>query len=179
MTRRSHSTRAFTLVELIATLTVISVGSAVAASVISTAARSYSDSAQSASLHTQASSALERITRELKACPTDDASPTPAPLITSVQRSSIDWGAGYRLALVSRTLNLTTPTQSAQPIAENVASFTIRAFDHLNNPLPANLNSVGARDVRRIEITITLASGAASETLRARVAPRSLTIAQP
>ncbi len=179
MIQAPRTSRAFTLVELIATMTVIAVASAVAASVISTSARSYADGARASSLHAQASSALERVTRELKACPLDPASPTPAPHITRVRRNSIDWASGYRLALNGRTLQLTTPSGPAQPIADDVAAFTVRTFDHQNNALATNLNAVAARNVRRIEITLTLASGAASETIRVRVAPRALTVALP
>lgn len=179
MIRRTSISRAFTLVELIATMTIISAASAVAATVISASARSYGDTARSSTLHASASAALERITKELQACPLDPAAPSPAPRITQVRRNSIDWGNGYRLTINARELRLTTPSQPAQAIAQDVTAFSIRTFDQNNQLLPANLNAVAARAVRRIEVTLTLTSGPTTETIRTRIAPRALAIPRP
>lgn len=179
MTRHGRRHRAFTLVELVATMVIISAASAVTASVISSASRSYADSARAATLHVSASSALDRIVKELQACPLDPAAPSPSPRITRVQRNSIDWGNGYRLTLNGRELRLTTPSQPAQPIVGDVSAFSVRTFNANNQLLPTNLNAASARAVRRIEITITLTSGRSSETIRTRIAPRALAIPQP
>ncbi len=179
MTRVRTILRAFTLVELVATMTIISAASAVTATVISSSARSYADSARSATMHAVGTAALERITNELKACPLDPAAPVPSPRITRVRRNAIDWANGYSLSLVARELRLTTPSQPAQAIAQDVSAFSIRTYDHENRPLATNLNAVNARAIRRIEITLTITSGRSTETLRTRIAPRALAAPQP
>ena len=91
MTRRTHRSRrdrrSFTLVESIATIVVLAIVSSVSSGVILQATDGYVDATTKAQLHTEASTAMDRMVREIRKIPLDPAAAGIAPdipLFTSV-----------------------------------------------------------------------------------------------
>ena len=63
---------------------------------------------------------------------------------------------------------------AAQVLLQDVASFSVQAFDESNNALPATLSGSGCDAIRRLQITITLQRHGVSHTLRTKLFLRAL-----
>lgn len=173
MTRCSHS-RAFTLVEAISTVVIISIVIAVAAPAISTGIGGYASAATRAELGASASTALERIVAELREIPLRTGGPTPAPDINTLSASSITWSTNSSLSLSGTTLSLTKAGAAAHPLLRNVQSFSVTAYDQNGAALAASLSGSACDAIQRLSIAVTVSQGGVSETLRTRVFPRCI-----
>lgn len=167
MNRRSPaSRRAFTLIEAIATMAVLAVVSSVLSGVVWAAVRSFDEGAESARLHSDASIAMERMTRDLRAIPLA-ASGTPD--ISSLAESSIAWDSATRsLSLDGGELVLTVDGAPAVLLSD-VSAFQVRAFDASNAPLATTLSGAATEPVRRLSLELATARGRASATVRTKV----------
>ncbi len=164
--RPPGSRRAFTLIEAIATMVVLAVVSAVLSGVVWAAVRSFDEGAEAARMHSEASIAMERMTRDLRAIPLA-ASGTPD--ISSVAESSITWDAATRsLSLVGDELVLTVDGTPAVLLSD-VRGFQVRAFDASNAPLATTLSGAATEPVRRLSLELTTARGRASASVRTKV----------
>lgn len=170
--------RGFTLVEAIATIAVISAISVVAARVISTSTSLYTQTAARAELHTQLSSAVDRITTELRQCRVRPASNPVAPDVTGATASSITWigpdGVTDSVSLSGSTLLWQTPSGGTTTLATGVTAFTVQCYNESNVALASTLSGSGVDAIRRVEITISGSLSGVSETLRTRVFVRAL-----
>lgn len=166
--RAQPRARGFTLVEAVATMTVLAVVSVAASRIIFAAADSYADSAVRSELSTSVSSAMERMALELRGIPSRDGAPG-TPWIESVTATSIAWGASSSLARSGSELMLAAEGAAARTLLGDVEGFSIACFDADNQPLAATLAGAACDAVRRVEITVTVGRGGASETVRTRV----------
>lgn len=167
--RRSHpGARGFTLVEAVATMTVLAVVPVAASRIIFAAADSYADSAVRSELSSSVSSAMERMAMELRGIPSQEGAPG-TPWIDSVTATSIAWGGNNSLARSGSEVMLATGGAAARTLLGDVESFSIACFDADNLPLAAALAGAACDAVRRVEITVTVTRNGASETLRTRV----------
>jgi len=175
-TRRTpHRPRtAFTLVETIAAMVVVSVTGILTSGIIFTAIHSYRDASTRAQLHNECSSAFDRISKLLWSIPRDSSAPVVAPLISSVTATSISWNNNWSLSLSGSQLMFTENGGTARPILENVTSFSIACFDESNTAMAASLSGAATQGIRRIQIQVTVSRQGISETLRARSYIRSL-----
>jgi prepilin-type N-terminal cleavage/methylation domain-containing protein len=164
--------RGFTLVEAVATMTILAVVSVAASRIIFTAADNYAGSAVRSELSASASAAMERIAFELRRIPSRDGAPG-VPRIDSVTPAAIAWGGNSTLAHTGTALTLMIDGGAPRTLLGDVQAFSIACFDSSNQPLAANLSGSACDAVRRIELTLTLSRAGASETLRTRVFPRS------
>ena len=73
--RPAPARRAFTLIEAIATISILGAIGAVASSMVLSATAAWRDAAVAAQLHDELSTTLERIAKELRAIPPDPAAP--------------------------------------------------------------------------------------------------------
>lgn len=166
--RAQPRARGFTLVEAVATMTVLAVVSVAASRIIFAAADSYADSAVRSELSASASAAMERMALELRGVPSRDAAPG-TPWIDSVTASSIGWGGSSTLARSGSELVLATDGGAARILLGDVQAFSITCFDANGQPLAAVLSGAACDAVRRIEIAVTVGRSGASETIRTRV----------
>lgn len=174
-TRRSNSRRSargFTLVEAIATITIIATIMAVVSRVIFVSVDSYSAATTRAELHAALSSTMERACAELRQIPLVSGGST-APDLVSVSAASITWSTNSTLTLTGSDLTLAIAGGSASTLLSNVTAFSLRCYDESNVALAATLSGSACTPVRRIEITISTQRGGITETLRTRVFLRS------
>lgn len=165
---RSVPRRAFTLVEAVATITIIAIIAGASSRLIFAGADGYASAATRAELANAASAAMERIALELREVAARPASSPVEPHLDSVTASSISWEGGVSLALSGSEVILTTGGVGRTLVAD-VGSFAIQCFDESGTPLASTLSGDACDAVRRIQITLTLTRSGVSETLRTRV----------
>lgn len=166
---RSRRCNGFTLVEMIATITVLSVIGTVASGIILHAADGYLDASTTAQLHSELSVAMDRAVRELRKIPL--ASGVPA--IDAVTATSITWSTDYSLALSGNDLNLTLDGGAAAVLLSDVTALTIQTYDEDNAALAASLAGAACDPIRRIELNLTVERYGVSDSLRTRIFVRS------
>lgn len=160
--------RAFTLVEAIATMTIIAVVMAAVSRIVFAATDGYASTVTRASLSNAASAALDRIAAEIRNIPQRPAADPPEPDVDAVTPASLSWSGTHSLALDGSTLRYTTDG-AASILLENVTGLSIRTFDESDAPLAATLAGAACGAVRRVEVTVTVSAAGVSETLRTRV----------
>lgn len=170
---RRRAGRGFTLVEAVATMTIIAIVAGVSSRLILSGADGYASAATRAELANSASAAMERIAAELREIPFRPSTSPVEPYLDSVAANSISWAGGTSLALSGTNLQLTVGG-TARTLAANVSAFSIRCYDQNNSALSTSLSGNACDAVQRIEITLTLTRSGVSETLRTRVFLRCL-----
>lgn len=171
--KRPHR-RAFSLIETIAAMVVVSVVGTLTSGIIYTSVNSYRDASTRAQLHNDCSACFDRLTKLLWSIPRDSSASVVAPLISNVSSTSIAWNSNWTLALSGTQLMLTENGGTARPILENVTSFSITCYDESNNSLANPISGTATQSIRRIQLQVTVTRQGLSETLRARAYIRSL-----
>lgn len=170
---RPSRRRGFTLVEAIATIVILAVVMGVASRLVHAGADSYTAGSVRAEMHAQLSSAMDRITSELREVRAAPASSPAAPDVSSVTPTSISWtgpdGIARTLALSGSTLNLTVGGAGAAALALNVSGLAVACYDQENTALAANLSGASTAAIRRVELTLQASVGGVGDTLRTRV----------
>jgi prepilin-type N-terminal cleavage/methylation domain-containing protein len=166
MPRAARSSRGFTLVEAVATMVILATISAVVSGIVWAGVRAFDEGAESARLHNEASIAMERMVRDLRAVPlAADGTPD----IGAITADSITWDGSTRsLALDGDELVLTIGGESGV-LLRDVTGFSIDAFDASNSPMADTLSGDGADPVRRLSLEVTAARGRASATVRTKI----------
>ena len=165
--------RGFTLVEAIATIIVLAIIGSIASLIILSAVGGYTDAAVTAQLHIEASTAMDRIVRELRKVPLDSGAAGIAPDINVVTSTSITWGANGEVSLSGNTLQITTSGPPLGDLLDDVNSFSIQTYDEDNAALAANLTGAACDPIRRIELDLTLQRNGQSASLRTKLFVRS------
>ncbi|MHC4948052.1 MAG: PulJ/GspJ family protein [Planctomycetota bacterium] len=164
--------RGFTLIELIATIVVLSALGTVASSILLNATDGYLAATTGAQLHTEASIALDRIARELRKIDLDPSATGVAPDIDSVDTTLIVWSTDHSLKLGGTDLLLEESGVTAVLLTD-VSAFTVAVFDESNTALPLPRSAAGCDPIRRVLVTITLTRSGVTATLRGKVFLRS------
>ena len=170
MPRRRPSRRAFTLVELIATMTILAALGSVVSVVIASSTDGYTRASTTAQLHSELSVALDRIDQMLRYIPNIGGSPD----ITSLSGTSITWETDWSLNLNGAQLLLVKNGGTASVLLDDVSALSIQAYDESNAPLGASLSGTACGAIRRIAINITLTRNGVTEALRTRVFLRAM-----
>jgi len=165
--------RGFTLIEAVATMTILAAIATVASNIILTSADGYLNASTSAQLHTEMSIGLDRLVREVRNINLDESAGDIAPDIDSVTASSVDWSGNNSVAFAGDELQITEDGGSAAILLTDVSSFNIQCFDEDNAALSTTLSGSGCDVIRRIELTISLQRHGVTETLRTKVFLRS------
>ncbi len=165
--------RGFTLIEAIATITVLAIVSSVASGIILQATDGYLEGSTTAQLHTEAALALDRAVRELRKIDLDSAAAGVAPDIDDVTTTSIAWETNNLLSLVASDLQLQINGGAASRLLTPVTTFQVKALDESNAVLGLPLTGAACDAIRRLELTITVQRYGTSVTLRTRVFLRS------
>lgn len=159
--------RGFTLVEAIATISIVAIVGMVSARLMMAGADGYAATAARAELTNSASAAMERMAIAIREIP-QRASVSPIePAISSVTATSIAWDGDMAIAASGGVLQLTV-AGVASTLAADVSAFSVETFDESNVPLSGSLSGDACDAVRRVQITLTLSRHGVSETLRSR-----------
>ena len=175
MTRgRSRSTRrGFTLVEAIATMMILSIVGSSSIGIMWTAVHAFGKGAESLRLESEASVAMERLTRELRAIPLDTDS---TPDIQSLTVDSMVWRGGTETVALVGTNLMYTRAGVESVLCSTVTGFTISAADNVNQALGPTLSGTDCDAIRRLAIQIDLASGEATASVRTKVFLRCMAL---
>jgi prepilin-type N-terminal cleavage/methylation domain-containing protein len=174
MTNATH--RSFTLVEVIAAMTIISIIGLLSTFVLTEAVDGYADASTRGELHLELSVAMDQVTRELRSIPLDAAAASLAPDISNVDLTSIDFGATGSLQLTGNDLVLARPGETPATIMAGVTDLTITAFDESNANLALPRTGTACDPIRRLSISITAAQAGITETLRTKLFIRSMSL---
>jgi type II secretory pathway pseudopilin PulG len=172
---RRRARRAFTLVEAIAAMTIISALGSVTSALIYTGVRSYSGAYTTAQLHEEISTALDRISRRLRDVELNAsvAAGTIAPNISAVTPSSISFSGNSSFALSGSTITFVDSGAPAVTLLSNVTAFAIRCHDESNATVPTASSGAGCYPIRRIHVAITCQRNGITEMVRTYVFVRS------
>lgn len=163
--------RAFTLVELIATMAILAALGSVISVIVSTSVNGYTRASTNAQLHSELSIALDRIDQMLRFIPPSAAGD---PDISSVTATSITWSTNWALTLSGTQLLLSEAGGPSSILLKDVSAFSVTAYDQSNTALAASLSGGACDSIRRIRVSITLTRSGVSETLRTKVFIRSM-----
>ena len=170
----SRSRRAFTIVEAIATMSILVAIGSVVSGLIFTASRSYTDAAFAAQLQAELSTAMSRITRELRYIPIDQTSAPVIPKINSVTAASITWSTNSSITLNSGQVQLVLLGGTAEVLLQDVTAMTVSTFDETNTALAATLSGSATAPIRRVQVSVTITRNGVSQSLTGRVFLRGL-----
>jgi prepilin-type N-terminal cleavage/methylation domain-containing protein len=168
--RASRIRRGFTLVEAIATITVLSVVASVSSGVVLQAADGYMEVATRAQIHAEASIAMDRIMRELRKVPLDSGAAGIAPNIDQIFPTYMDWGGNTDgLSMSGTDLQLKVNSGANETLLTDVTSFELRPYNESNAFIGPSLSGTGCDPIRRIEVNITVTRYGVATTLRSRM----------
>jgi type II secretory pathway pseudopilin PulG len=166
---KPQSRRAFTIIESIATMTILAAIGSVASLIIYTTMDSYTDGSVSAQLHSELSVTMDRIVRELRKIPRDESAVDTAPDIASISASAITWNTNNTLSLSGSNLMYTESGGTAAVLQTDVTAFSIQAYDESDAAMAASLSGTDCDPVRRLQIILTAQRHGVTETLRTRM----------
>lgn len=155
----------FTLVEIIIVIVIVAVVSGIAARIILTATRAYSDETHRSNITYQTKLALERMAREIRVVRSRTAADMPVMAATDFRFTDI-LGAQVGFRLNGNTLERTEDNGASwQPLAVGITALTF-AYLQQNNLPPAT-----ATTVWYIDVDLTAQEGSESMRVRTRVHP--------
>lgn len=143
--------RAFTLVELLATIVVISTVAGVTSSILMEASKTYSRSAAHRRSLENAAMALDRIARVLREAPAKEAVPGAIDFIAATP-SMLSLSDQTRVEFAAGTVALASTDGVAQTLCNDVSSFNLTYYDAAGSEADT---SGGTDTVRRVGIRLT------------------------
>jgi len=167
-----RSRRGFTLVEAIASITILALIGGLTSQIIFTASRSWMDAAAIAELERETSLALDRIITSLRSIERDPAAPEVALRIDAIGPNMIAWHGDHSLSLENDVLIL-READATLPLARNIASLTVTPFGPDGQMMPGELTDDTAGTARRITIGVVASRGDLELSLRTSVFLRS------
>ena len=168
--------RGFTLVELVASMTVIATLATVSSVLIFNATKAYREISVRARLHSAASLALTRLSAELRSIRLAQSSPAVIPLVDSVGAASLSWEGDHSLSLNGTDLELVLDGGSPAVLLRGVRALSVTAFDDSNASLASALSGAACASVRRLRVSVTVESAGIVETVATKVYLRSTMI---
>ena len=186
MNGRSYHPRrrgGFTLIEAMATITVLSILGSMASFLIVDAVDGYVEAATSSQLHAELAIALDRLTREIRKIDNDETAGPTDPDIDSVTQAGTEdamtWTDSldqtYSLSKTGSNLMLAVESGAAAVLLSDVTAFAISIYDQDNTQLVGD-KGAGHPDldlIRRVLLDVTLSRHNVTESLRTRVFIRS------
>ena len=148
-TRAQHG---FTLIEVIATMVIVSAIAAVMVPLIVNMSDAYVEASNRRTATEQAHSAMERITLIIRNAP--ETMPG-TPDLTLANDDDMRFGDGTRLTVDNGTLMLTTSDEAASPLCNDVRDLTFTYLGDVGQPLDLGGGDALA-DVRRVNIDLSV-----------------------
>ncbi|MFT3687207.1 MAG: hypothetical protein QM783_20175 [Phycisphaerales bacterium] len=174
---------AFTLVEFIAALVVVSVIGLFGAMTLQRAGAANTQVAARAAVYADASALMDRLIRKVQSTPLRTADTVPA--FAGFTVTSLTWDDGSALAYNANGQRVTlidvpagdSTSVTAPILADSLTSFTMAAYDQSNVNLltslgVTSLTATQGGTIRRVEIQFTMTRQGQSVTLRSRAFPR-------
>ncbi|MHC4101610.1 MAG: prepilin-type N-terminal cleavage/methylation domain-containing protein [Planctomycetota bacterium] len=172
--------RAFTLIESMATISVLAVLGSIASFLILDSVDGYTEAATSAQLHAELSIAMDRAMREIRKIELDAGATTPpGPNITDINAAgdNIQWTntavEAHSLYKSGSDLMLEVEGGGAAVLLSDVTAFAVQTYDEDDGPLANPLTGAACDDIRRVQLNVTIQRNGASESLRTKVFIRS------
>jgi prepilin-type N-terminal cleavage/methylation domain-containing protein len=163
--------RGFTLVESIATMAVLGVVFAASSRLLYAAFDGYSAGAVRAGMAAELSSAIDRVTNELRDI--QAGSGEGGADIASVTASSITWETNSSLSLTGTSLVLTEAGGTPRILLGEVSGFVVQTYDAGGSLLGASLSGAACQSIQRVMVTISVARSGVTETMRTMVCLRA------
>ncbi len=185
MNGRFHHPRrrgGFTLIEAIATITVLSIMGSMASLLIVDAVDGYVDAVTSAQLHAELAIALDRVTREIRKIDNDETAGPTDPDIDSVTQVGLEdamtWtdsdGDAYSLSKTGSNLMLAVDGEAAAAVLlSDVTAFAISVYDQDNTVIVGDISDAACDPIRRVLLDVKLSRQNVTESLRSKVFIRS------
>ncbi len=171
--RAMSTRRGFTLVEAIATMMILSIVGSSSIGIVWTAVHAFGKGAESLRLQSEASVAMERLTRELRSIPLDIDN---TPDIQSLTVGSLVWRGGTESVELVGTDLMYTRAGVESVLCSAVTGFTLIGADNVNATLGATLSGTACDAIRRLTIEIELASGEATASVHTKVFLRCMAL---
>lgn len=171
MTHRRHP--GFTLVEMIAVMSILAVIGSISSALIYTGVSSYRDASTMGQIHEEEATAMARLAVELRKIPLSSSAGTMAPSITSVTATSLAWNSNYSLTLSGSQVQLVEAGGAASTLLDNVTAFSIQCYDESNAALAATLSGAACYPIRRIKVSFTVSRQGMTDTLETKFFIRS------
>ncbi len=172
---RYRHARAFTLIELLCAVVILGMLGSVTAAIVARASASFTSAGIGSQLSSEASTALEVITRRLRDIDGVTGSVPAAPSISSISATSITFNTNSSFTHSGSQVLFSDAGTTALPIVNDVVTFTLSAIDGSGNAIALPISGAGTGAIQRIGITIALRRAGITETLRTQVFIRSLT----
>ncbi len=182
---RRTSARGFTLIETLATISVLAILGSITSFILVGAVEGYVDAATQAQLHAEASVSMDRALRELRWIELNPVpavcSPNIGPHIDSVTDKSITWDNvldGVHSLVWSGTsgdpLTLAVDGGAAVNLQTDVTAFTVAVYDDTNTVIVLPLADDDACfPIRRIALDLTVTRSGHSMSVRTKIFVRS------
>ena len=184
MNGRSYHPRrrgGFTLIEAMATITVLSILGSMASFLIVDAVDGYVEAATSSQLHAELAIALDRLTREIRKIDNDETAGPTDPDIDSVTQAGTEdamtWtdsdGDAYSLSKTGSNLMLAVDGEAAAVLLSDVTAFAISVYNRDNDAVVGDISGTDCDPIRRVLLDVTLSRQNVTESLRSKVFIRS------
>ena len=168
---------AFTLVEMIATISILAVLGLLASGIMLNAWKVHTDAVSRVNLSEGLATALERMVSELRNIDITPASAPATPRISAMSAGSISFtvgGSSRVISLSGTDLLLSGSAASGAVLASGITSLMIQGYTKDNVAVSASPSAAEIASIRRIQITMTGTSGTVTETIRTKVFIRSM-----
>lgn len=166
--------RAFTLVEMIASMVILSLVAGTAGAMLWRGAAGLRDAQAGPLEHDRLSAACERLSREFRAIQLRPGVLTAAPDIDEVADQSISWNDGHSLHLDNGSLMLRIDSGTPRVLLEHVSSFSVKALGEDRQELGLPISGSGCDPVRLLLVTLGVTTNGITDTLRVTVFVRSM-----
>ncbi|MCK4871380.1 MAG: hypothetical protein KAS72_01530 [Phycisphaerales bacterium] len=176
---KPHRTNAFTLIESISVIVVLGVIGSLVATLVGTYGKTYADSVVASRLHVEASTALDRIVREIRSIPVDADAGQVAADIRSASATEIQFGELSHIQLNGTDVQISADLTNYDTLLTDVSAFVLQFYDEDDSALlsgPGDTLDEGAADTisaRRVSISITVTRNGESETVESKVFMRA------
>lgn len=165
--------RAFTLVEAIATMVVLSTVGLASTGVMWAAVDAHSEGSEHARLHAELSIAMERVVREIRSLPPDADD---KPDIAQINSDSVTYGTGPTVISLQGDELWLSSGGVDRVLLDGVTAFTLAAFDADNGSLSLPRTGTDCDGIRRISIELSASGNVVSETIRTKVFLRCMAL---
>jgi len=167
----------FTLVEMVATIAILSVLGLLASGIMLNAWKVHTDAVTRVNLSEGLATAMERMVSELRNIDITPASSPATPGISAMSAGSISFtvgGSSRVISLSGTDLLLSGSAASGAVLASGITSITIQGYTKDNVAVSASPSAAEIASTRRLQITMTGTSGTVTETIRTKVFIRSM-----
>lgn len=167
---------AFTLIETIAAMVVLSIIATSASLLIGRMSVTVRDRSVQGQLHNEASIALDRMVREVRSLDSVDTGDGFVPDIRSASKTSFHWSEGELIELSDNAVQLNTDGINTDPLVTDVSAFSLDYLDDDGASLlsGSTVTSGNLEKIRRVRIALTLSRGGINETLHTLVFLRAM-----